>query len=376
MGDTLRAGEVFAGYRIEGRLGAGGMGEVYLARDRDLPRPVALKLLTDTASRDYALRQRFRREADTVSLLDHPNIVTVFARGEEDGRLWIAMSFVNGTDVAREIHGGPLEVSRARYILAEAGKALDYAHSAGVVHRDVKPANILLATTTPERVVLTDFGIAKSLGETTSVTVKGQLLASFLYAAPERLEESTEVDHRADIYSLGCTLFHMLTGMPPYGGTSIAQVIAGHVHAPIPRAGQRNPALPPAIESVLATAMAKRPEDRYSTCADMAADLTARLRVRRTVVTAAPAPAPTLSPPASDRPDAPAPRHRRWLVGALIAAVTVLVIGSAAYSAHLLHDPGTGSPSASTTATTRTSVDPTIPITTATANCFPLAPCP
>lgn len=299
-GSGLGPGQVFAGYRIERMLGIGGMGEVYLARDRSLPREVALKLLTPAGGRDPEVRRRFQREADIVAHLTHPNIVTVHARGEEQGQLWIAMGYVRGTDVAEALRAGALGLERAVRILTATADALDCAHDAGVLHRDVKPANILLGAGSPELPVLTDFGIAKILDEDVALTRTGDVLASFQYAAPERLDSRTAGDdRRGDVYSLGCTFFHMLTGVPPYPGSSAAQLIHAHVYAPVPAASHHNPTIPAAVDRVLARALAKNPADRFDTCGQFAAAVTAAL-----IATPDPSPVPgrtsaRLGPPAA-----------------------------------------------------------------------------
>ncbi|MEV6772101.1 serine/threonine-protein kinase [Nocardia sp. NPDC051030] len=272
VGNVLRPGELFAGYRIVRALGAGGMGEVYLARDRDLPRLVALKLLTCTASGDRELRSRFEREANTIARLSHPNIVTIYARGEEIDQLWIAMAFIEGTDVARELDDArAMDPGRAVRIIAETADAIDYANDAGILHRDVKPANILLAAGTRERAVLTDFGIASSFEDGAQLTRTGEVLASFQYSAPERLDSSVIADRRADVYSLGCTLYQMLTGSLPYNGVNAAQLMAGHLNSPVPRPSWQNPSVPPRFDDVIARALAKNPADRFATCGELAA---------------------------------------------------------------------------------------------------------
>ncbi|WP_194251567.1 tetratricopeptide repeat protein [Nocardia terpenica] len=270
MVGALGVGSVFAGYRIERLLGAGSTGEVYLARDRGLPRGVALKLLARSAGSDPDLRRRFLREADIVARLEHPNIVTVYARGEEEGQLWIAMTHVDGTDVGTVLRQGPLEPGRAVRIIADAADALDYAHDAGVLHRDVKPANILLAAAPWERAWLTDFGVAKTLDEGIAATRTGQVHASFQYAAPERVDADSTADRRADVYSLGCTLYHMLTGAPPFAGSSVAQMIYSHLKLPAPRPSAVNPALAPAFDEIIACALAKDPADRFDSCGQLA----------------------------------------------------------------------------------------------------------
>ncbi|MGW4246505.1 protein kinase domain-containing protein [Nocardia sp. NPDC004722] len=270
VGIALKPGEYFAGYQILRKLGAGGMGAVYQARDRDLPRFVALKLLSMPDGGEADHRIRFRREADTVARLSHPNIVTVYARGEDDDRLWISMTFVDGSDVARALRDGPLHPARAVRILTETAAALDHAHETGILHRDVKPANILLTDGRQERALLTDFGIAKALDESRELTRRGEILASFQYSAPERLTRPGDVDPRADVYSLGCTLFHMLTGEPPYPGQSVSRIIYAHAYDPIPLPSHRNPTLPRGFDEVIARSMAKEPSRRYDTCTQLA----------------------------------------------------------------------------------------------------------
>ena len=276
---TLNAGDVFAGYTIESMLGEGGMGTVYRARDPDLPRSVALKLLhRDLTANDY-IRSRFELEAAHAARLEHPNIVTVYRRGREDDQLWIAMQFIDTTDAAAAVEDGPLEPARALHIVAETAKALDYAHAAGVLHRDVKPANILLERSGPGRtgrVLLADFGIAKALAETAQLTSTGMLVASLQYASPEQFD-NVELDARADVYSLGCTLFHLLTGELPYQGTTLPQLWAGHVKAPIPKPSGLRPWLPHALDAVVERAMAKERDDRYPSCGEFAAAAQAAL---------------------------------------------------------------------------------------------------
>lgn len=219
--ERLQPGQVFAGYEIERPLGVGGMGAVYLARHPNLPKLVALKLLALVMTDDDDVRARFLREADHVARLDHPNIVAVYDRGEQDGQLWIAMQYIDGSDAAAALRQGPLPPARAVRIITETAKALDFAHNADVLHRDVKPANILLAPPTagePERVLLADFGIAKALGDRAGLTATGMFYGSLQYAAPEQLDPSITLDARVDEYSLGCTLYHLLTGAPPYTG--------------------------------------------------------------------------------------------------------------------------------------------------------------
>ncbi|MFI6865259.1 serine/threonine-protein kinase [Nocardia sp. NPDC050406] len=331
MGRTLAHGQSFAGYRIERLLGAGGMGEVYLAQDRDLPRPVALKLLGAAVADDPEVRARFLREADTAARLSHPNIVAVYARGRDDHRLWMAMQYIEGTDVAAVLRDGPLRPDHAVRIIGETAKALDHAHAAGVLHRDVKPANILLAWGPHQQVYLADFGIAKALDHTSALTRTGEMYASFQYAAPEQFEMGV-VDQRADVYALGCTLYHMLTGELPYPGASTAQVINGHLNMPVPRPSARNPSVPVAFDHVIERALAKDARQRYGSCGELAAAahqaLTGTLPYSPLTP---PAPMPTAFAPTAHRSGTaplaePArPRSRKRTLRLAAAAVAVVL---------------------------------------------------
>ncbi|MBF6399336.1 protein kinase [Nocardia cyriacigeorgica] len=265
----LTTGSVFAGYRIKGLLGTGGMGAVYLAEHPHLPRQVALKVLHTGPAADDSLRARFEQEADHAARLEHPNIVAVYDRGHADDRLWIAMQYVPGATAAELVRSGPVRPGRALHIVHEIGRALDYAHHCGVLHRDVKPANILLgpppSPDEPERVLLADFGIAKALDEATGLTRTGMVVASLEYAAPEQFGNS-HIDDRCDIYALGCTFYALLVGRPPYSGHSLAQLWHAHSRGPIPRPSRDRAGLPARLDPVVARALAKTPADRYPTC--------------------------------------------------------------------------------------------------------------
>ena len=268
---ALSPGMTVAGYTIEAVLGAGGMGTVYKARNPALPRSDALKVLSEGLSQDDHFRARFLREADLAATLDHPNIVTVYTRGEtEDGQLWIAMQYVDGSDAEKETRARRMNPARAVHIVSEVAKALDYAHRRQLLHRDVKPANFLLSAD-DERVFLADFGIARALDDATNLTATGMVVATIAYAAPESLSGYT-VDGRADIYSLGCALFDLLTQRSPFGNSAgMAATMAAHLNDPPPRATDLVPALPAAIDDVIARAMAKNPNDRYQSARDFAA---------------------------------------------------------------------------------------------------------
>ena len=293
---TLAPGDTFAGYTIERQLGAGGMGEVYLVRHPRLPRHDALKVLGPQLSGDPQFRARFEREADVVAGLAHPNIVTVYDRGEADGRLWITFAYIDGTDLDHLSANGPLPAEQAVRIIGEIADALDEAGSHGLVHRDVKPANILISTN--GRALLTDFGIAHAGGGNTALTGTGMTMGTIAFASPEQLQ-AYPVDPRSDQYSLACTAFTILTGSIPYIGDSPTAVILAHVRDPIPNASHRNTRLPQAVDQVFARAMAKEPAHRFPDSRSFAAALAAALGN-------APAPYPAGRPPTAPQP-VPAP---------------------------------------------------------------------
>ncbi|MEV5649064.1 serine/threonine-protein kinase [Nocardia sp. NPDC052254] len=271
---VMSPGTIVGGYRIVRQLGAGGMGTVYLGKHPSLPRMDAIKVLSGELSSNAEFRGRFEREANLAAGLDHPNIVSVYNRGEEHGQLWIAMQYVDGTDasaeLARDRHA--MTPLRALRIITEVGKGLDYAHRRGLLHRDVKPANFLLSNKEDaddeERVLLTDFGVAKSTDDATELTQTGSFVATIAYAPPEQLQ-GMAVDSRADIYSLGCSFYKLITGQNPYPATQPAMVMMGHLYEPPPRATSINPGLPPALDHVFARALAKNPADRFASCREL-----------------------------------------------------------------------------------------------------------
>ncbi|MGV9410536.1 serine/threonine-protein kinase [Nocardia sp. NPDC003693] len=269
----FEAGTTFAGYRIERTLGSGGMGTVLLAQHPRLPRRDALKVLADTHRGDEEFRARFLREAEVAARLQHPNLVAVRDRGEYDGHLWIAMQFVDGVDLAGLIKGGAqaLPPPRMLHVLSEAARGLDEIHRAGLLHRDVKPANILVASSPegPDRVLVTDFGIARPADDSATIGADGAITATLGYAAPEQLR-ADPLDHRVDVYALGCTLFEMLTGTVPFARGSAGAVIYAHLHEPPPRPTERNPLIPAGFDAVIATAMAKDPDQRFQSCRALA----------------------------------------------------------------------------------------------------------
>ncbi|AHH21809.1 putative serine/threonine protein kinase [Nocardia nova SH22a] len=292
----LLPGELFAGYRIVRRLGAGGMGTVYVGEHPRLPRLDAIKILDPALAADPEFRARFQREAELAARIDHPNVVAVRDRGVEGESVWISMQYVDGRDAAALLREhGPVRPERAVRIVAEAARGLDVVHRAGLLHRDVKPANILLAADTDgETVRITDFGIARPAESGTALTRTGTILASLAYAAPEQFEGGA-TDHRADVYSLGCTLFELLTGAVPFAGRSPAAMMAAHLGAAPPRPSAADPRLPAALDDVIARAMAKQPGDRYASCGELAE------AAGRAVAEDLPAPAPPHGVPVAGR---------------------------------------------------------------------------
>lgn len=257
----LSPGSTFAGYEVESVVGLGGIGILYRARQVRLDRPVALKLVESDAARDPVIRERLRREARMVAALDHPNVVPLYAAGEEDGSVYIVTRWVEGTELGTLLQDqGPMEPGRAARTVAQIASALEVAHEKGLVHRDVKPSNVIL---TPEdHVYLTDFGLAKRAETAPGLTGMDQMLGTVDYVAPEQIEGS-EPDARGDIYALGCVLFETLTGEPPFADQKggMAKMWA-QINAEPPSVRERRPDVPPALEDVIARAMAKAPEAR------------------------------------------------------------------------------------------------------------------
>ena len=273
---------MFAGYTIERMLGAGGMGSVYLARHPRLPRHDALKVLTGAPAANFDYRRRFEREADLASRLRHPNIVSIYDRGVAEGQLWIAMEYVEGIDAAHLITSGrdSVEPMRAIEIIRDAAKGLDFAHRKGLLHRDVKPANILVTGDEDEgeRSLIADFGIARSIDDSHRLTAAGDVLGTLAYAAPEQLE-GRDVDARVDVYALGCTLFELLTGSKPYPYPTMMAVMKAHLNAPPPRPTDTVRALSSGIDGVIAKALEKNPDRRYASCRELAEDAMQALTV-------------------------------------------------------------------------------------------------
>jgi quercetin dioxygenase-like cupin family protein len=258
----------FLGYRLEAPLGRGGMGVVYRAYDVRLKRTVALKLIAPEFAADERFRERFSRESELAMSLEHPNVIPIHDAGEADGRLYLVMRCVEGIDL-RALLGrdGALEPKRALAIVRQVGNALDAAHARGLVHRDVKPSNVLLDES--EHAYLADFGLTRRFADETTAA-DARSLGTPAYLAPEQIE-GRPVDGRADVYSLGCLLYECLAGEPPFVGSSRLAVAWAHLEDDPPRVSERDRRLPEALDGVIAKAMAKEPDERYATCADLVA---------------------------------------------------------------------------------------------------------
>ena len=302
----VRTGSVLAGYRIHSLVGAGAMATVYLAEDVTGGR-IALKLLAPELGRDERFRVRFLRETEFAASLEHPHIVTTLESGEEDGTLYLAMQYVEGSDLRQLLRNeGPLEPQRALDLVEQIAQALDAAHRTGLVHRDVKPGNVLIAgEPAAEHAYVCDFGIARHVSSISSLTGDRGFVGTIDYVPPEQIQGGA-ISGRADVYSLGCILFECLTGARPFDRESELSVVFAHLSEPPPRLSDFRPDLPAAFDGVFATALAKSPDDRYATCRELAA--AARAALRGEVL-------------------GRRPNRRRWL---LTGAALVVAAGSAA----------------------------------------------
>ncbi len=336
---SLNNGDVFAGYTIIKRLGSGGMGEVYLTQHPRLPRRDALKVLPAALTADIEFRQRFSREADIVAELWHPHIVGIHDRGEFEGKLWLSMDYVDGTDAAellRSRYPSGLPRVEAFAIISAIADALDYAHQRGLLHRDIKPANILLSDSGPRgrRTLLADFGIARQVADISGLTATNMVMGTTAYAAPEQLL-GHDIDGRADQYALGCTAFHLLTGAAPYDNSNAAVVISQHLSAPPPQLSARRPDLAD-LDAVITRVLAKDPASRYSCCTEFAAALTGQPSVGADETVAgytADGPTRATSAPVQA---APARRGRRPAVLFAAAATVALLVLAGIVGANLL----------------------------------------
>ena len=268
---SLEQGSLFAGYRIEGLLDRGGMGVVYKATDIDLERTVALKIIAPEHTQNADAVTRFKAEARLAASLEHPNIVPIHRGGEFQGVLYLAMRFVAGTNLRHVIDRGQLDLDRVQRVVRSVASALDAAHERGLVHRDVKPANILITGEgAREQIYLTDFGLTKQLGSPQSLTRTGAWVGTPDYVAPEQIQAGG-VDGRADLYSLGCVLYEMLTGSVAYPKDNDMAKLWAHVQDPPPSPSLKRPDLVEAFDEVVSRATAKDPNDRYATASELAA---------------------------------------------------------------------------------------------------------
>jgi tRNA A-37 threonylcarbamoyl transferase component Bud32 len=257
----------FGRYRLIEMIGEGGMGEVWRAHDTVTDRVVAIKVLPPKLSQDEDFQQRFRREALAAARLETPHVVPIHDYGEIDGRLFVCMRLIKGRDLATVLADGPLEPARAARIIGQVAEALHAAHEIGLIHRDIKPSNILLDEN--DFAYLIDFGIARAADET-RMTKTGNTIGTFAYIAPERLDGRGDEDARVDIYSLACVLYECLAGAPPFGGDTMARLVAAHLNSPPPRPSIGRPDVSAAVDEVIATGMAKDPDERYATTVELA----------------------------------------------------------------------------------------------------------
>jgi serine/threonine protein kinase len=349
-------GTPFGRYQLIELLGRGGMGEVWRAQDTAIDRVVAIKMLLPHFARDPDFEKRFRREARTVARLDDPHVVPIHDVGEIDGRLYVTMRLINGVDLDTLLKTGPIKPERAVHIIEQIASALHTAHRAGLVHRDVKPSNILLADN--DFAYLIDFGIARAADDT-ALTSEGSTIGTWAYMAPERFRTG-DIQPSSDIYALACVLYQCLTGELPFPGSTLEQVAVGHMVAPPPRPSEVSNTVPPGFDRVIETGLAKQTTDRYPTAVEMAS--AARQAITEPTsqphVAVAPGPAPVIRstsgdpqasaltyptpPPYSGVPSTPPPwsppppipkrtgRRHGVLVGAVVFIVTLIVAGGVA----------------------------------------------
>jgi ketosteroid isomerase-like protein len=337
--DVLEGAHI-AGCRLEAVAGRGGMGIVYKATQLSLARPVAVKLIAPEHAADEGFRERFERESRMAAAIEHPNVIPVYGAGEEDGRLYLVMRWVAGTDLHRLLREqGRLEPLRTAEIVVQVADALDAAHAAGLVHRDVKPANVLLSG---EHAYLADFGLTRHAGADPAITSTGQFLGTVDYMAPEQFRREA-VDARADVYALGCVLYAALTGAPPFPRETVPATMLAHMHDPVPPPSSCGVARD--FDRVLARALAKAPDDRYPSAGDLgraalaAAEGRSVTEAERSVARGEAAPRtlkqPDVTLPLGD--DAEEPVVRRYRAGsrrawALVAGVAAFAVAAVALS--------------------------------------------
>ncbi|MDX1885784.1 serine/threonine-protein kinase [Mycolicibacterium sp. 120270] len=316
-----RVGTTFGKYTISRLIGRGGMGEVYEAYDTEKERTVALKILADEYTSDPGFRTRFQRESHAAAVLQEPHVIPIHDWGEIDGHLYIDMRLVAGHTLADLLAAGPLTPSRAANIVAQVSEALDAAHAQGLVHRDIKPQNIIVTPT--DFAYLVDFGIAETAGDS-GLTSPGTKVGTLNYMAPERFSDA-KATAAIDVYALAGVLYEALTGETPYAADGLEHLIAAHVTLPPPRPSEANPRVPAAFDDVVARGMAKDPDDRYGTAGGLGrAALRALAGGQPTAVTTVPTPTAQHHDPTQS-----APNRRRWLMPTALAmsALALVAVG-------------------------------------------------
>jgi serine/threonine protein kinase len=309
---VLAPGTTVAGYRVETLIGRGGMGAVYRASEEGLGRMVALKVIAPELAQDARFRERFLRESRIAASLDHPHVIPIYQAGDEDGLLFLAMRYVEGTDLARVVaEEGALEPRRAVDLLSQVAEALDAAHEKGLVHRDVKPSNVLIAKAAGrEHCYLGDFGLTKRTGSLSGVTAAGEIVGTLEYVAPEQIT-GDPLDERSDVYSLGCVLYECLTGQSPFPRATDVALLWAHVHEEPTPPSKARPELPKELDTVLARALAKEPGRRYRSAGELVAATRSALRL-------------------VDAPPPAAPRSRTR-IGIAIAAALLVAAAAVAF---------------------------------------------
>ena len=307
MRTFIPAGTEIAGYRVESLIGRGGMAMVYRAEHLRLGRRVALKVIAPELAEDERFRQRFIRESQLAAAIDHPNVLPVYEAGDAEGMLYIAMRYVDGTDLKGMLaQQGRLDTGQALSIFRQVGRALDVAHGRGLIHRDVKPGNILIMVDPHGddlyHVYLSDFGLTKRTSSQSGLTTAGQFVGTIDYVAPEQIT-GKPVGPSTDIYALGCVLFESLTGTLPFDRDSDAAILWAHMNDPPPAVTTYNQVLPRAVDEVVATAMAKAPEDRFGSCRELVTALQVALESGDAPAISGPTAIPESTPPPSGPPD-------------------------------------------------------------------------
>ena len=305
-------GSELAGYRIEALIGRGGMGAVYRAQEAGLERKVALKVIAPELAQDARFRDRFLRESQIAASLDHPHVIPIYQAGEKEGVLYLAMRYVEGTDLAKLVaQEGALEPKRALDILSQVAEALDAAHAKGLVHRDVKPSNVLIAQAADrEHCYLADFGLTKRTASLSGVSAMGQIVGTLEYVAPEQIT-GEPLDARSDVYSLGCVLYECLTGQAPFPRATDVALLWAHVHEEPTPPSKAKPELPRELDTVLARALAKEPARRYRSAGELVAATRSALGIGEAV--------------------APPKRFSRVLLAGVAVLALALVAGALAF---------------------------------------------